>query len=146
VKRIALLLVLVSACKTVAVNESVTTGAATPRAAVERFVAAARMQDVQAVGAVFGDEKGPMRDHTDRQQMEQRSIIMLTCLRHDKAVISNPVPEMGGRQTATVEFTQGKLTGSTQFTVARGPGNRWYVFAFDITAMQNKGFCGKTGG
>ena len=47
-KRIAFLLVLVSACKTVTVvAPAAGAGAATPKAAVERFVLAAKMQDVQ---------------------------------------------------------------------------------------------------
>ena len=144
-KRIAFLLVL-AACRTVAVKDATATGAATPTAAVERFVAAARTQDIQALGAVWGDEKGAMRDRTDRKQMEERSIIMLACLRHDNAVLSAPTMGIEGHQLITVAFTQGSLTGSSQFTVARGPSDRWYVLSFDIVAMQNKGFCSRPGG
>ena len=144
-KRIAFLLVLVSACKTVTVVPPTSgAGAATPKAAVERFVQAAKMQDVQGIGATFGDEKGAMRDHTPREQMEQRAIIMLACLRHDKAVVHEPVAALGGRMTLNVDFTQGKLTGTSEFEVAKGPENRWYVNKFDIITMQNKGFCAKT--
>ena len=143
-KRIAFLLVLVSACKTVTVvAPAAGAGAATPKAAVERFVLAAKMQDVQGLGATFGDEKGPMRDHTPREQMEQRAIIMLACLRHDKAVIAEPISALGGRMTMMVDFTQGRLTGASEFTVAKGPENRWYVQQFNIVALQNKGFCAK---
>ncbi len=144
-KRIAFLLVLASACKTVTViAPAAGTGAASPKAAVERFVLAAKMQDIQALGAAFGDETGPMRDHTDRQQMEKRAVIMLACTRHDKATISEMTPDIGGHQTAMVEFTQGKLVASSKFTVVKGPADRWYVNLFDLQTMQNKGFCGKT--
>ena len=143
-KRIAWLLVLVAACKTVPViTRSATTGAAAPQAAVEQMIAAATMQDIQALGAAFGDEKGALRDHTDRAEMEKRAVIMLACMRHDTATISAMAPGIGGHQTAMVELTQGKLVASSQFTVAKGPGNRWYVSEFDITTLQNKGFCGK---
>ena len=145
-KRIALLLVLASACRTVRVPDSTLTGGANPRAAVDRFLAGARAQDLQAVGAVFGNERGPLREHADRATVERQLLIQLQCLRHDKATISQPSRGEGGREIFTVDMTQGSLTASPQFTVVRGPSDRWYVEIFDIVKLQNKGFCGKAGG
>jgi hypothetical protein len=145
VKRIALLLVLVAACKTVVVRDPAMTGAATPRATVDRFLAAARAQDMQALGADFGDDKGPVREHETREVTERRSIIMLQCLRHDKAVIAEPTRGEGGRQLFLIEFTQGSNKASVLFTTVRGPSDRWYVEKFDIVTLQNKGFCNKPG-
>jgi hypothetical protein len=147
VRRIAVLLLLVSACRTVAVvPDNSMPGAATPRAAVDRFLAASKAQDMQALGAVWGDEKGALRDRTDRAQMEKRELIMLQCLRHDQAVVSSPVRGAGGHQVFSVDLTQAKLTATSAFTVARGPSDRWYVADFDIVALQNKGFCSRPGG
>ena len=144
-KRIALLLVLVSACKTVVVRDPAKTGSATPRATVDRFLVAARAQDMQALGAEFGDDKGPVRERETREVTERRSIIMLQCLRHDKAVISEPTRGEGGRQLFSIDFTQGSNKATVLFTTVRGPGDRWYVEKFDIVALQNKGFCNKPG-
>jgi hypothetical protein len=146
VKRIALLLVLAAACKTVVVSDASLNGAATPRASVDRFLAAARTQDIQALGADFGDDKGALRDHADRATTERRLLIMLQCLRHDKAVISEPARGEGGRQLFTVDFAQERLTATSKFTVVRGPSGRWYVESFEIVPLQNKGFCSKSGG
>jgi len=145
VKRIALLLVLVAACKTVAVRDPAMTGAATPRATVDRFLAAARAQDMQALGADFGDDKGPIRDRETREVTERRSIIMLQCLRHDKAVISEPTRGEAGRQLFTIDFTQGSNRATVLFTTVHGPSDRWYVEKFEIVVLQNKGFCNKPG-
>ena len=145
-KRIALLLVLAAACRTVAVPDTAMTGGATPRAAVDRFIAGARAQDMQAVGAVFGNDKGPLRDHADRATVERQLLIQLQCLRHDKATISEPSRGEGGRQVFTVDFMQGNLAASVHFTVVRGPSDRWYVEVFEIVVLQNKGFCNKGGG
>jgi hypothetical protein len=145
VKRIVLLLVLAAACRTVAVPDTNLTGGQTARGAVDRFLAGARAQDIQAVGAVFGDDKGALREHSDRAITERRLLIMLQCLRHDKAVISEPARGESGRQLFTVELTQGTLTASPQFTVVKGPSDRWYVEVFEIVKLQNKGFCGKSG-
>jgi hypothetical protein len=146
VKRFALLLVLAAACRTVAVRDTSLTGGATPRGAVDRFLAGARAGDIQAVGAVFGNDKGPLRDHADRTTIERQLLIQLQCLRHDKATVSEPVRGEGGRQLFTVDFTQGNLTASVPFTVVKGPSDRWYVEVFEIVKLQNKGFCSKGGG
>jgi hypothetical protein len=148
VKRIALLLVLAAAaCKTVQVREpSSMTGGATPREAVDRFLAGARSQDIQALGAVFGNDQGPLREHADRAMVERQLLIQLQCLRHDKAVISAPTGGPGGSEIFTVDLTQGALTASPHFTVVRGPSNRWYVEVFEIVVLQNKGFCSKPAG
>jgi hypothetical protein len=148
VKRIALLLVLAAAgCKTVPVRETSTmTGGANPREAVERFLAGARSGDIQALGAVFGNDQGPLREHADRSMVERQLLIQLQCLRHDKAVISAPVGGAGGTEIFTVDMTQGTLAASPHFTVVRGPASRWYVEVFEIVALQNRGFCSKSGG
>ena len=145
-KRIALLLVLAAACRTAAVPDNALAGARTPRASVDRFLAAARAQDIQALGADFGDEKGPLRDHSDRAITERRLLIMLQCLRHDKAVISEPSRGEGGSQVFMIDLTQGSLAATSRFTTVKGPSDRWYVEIFDITVLQNKGFCSKSGG
>ena len=148
-KRIALLLVLaVAACKTVPVRETSTTmtGGANARDAVDRFLAGARAGDIQALGAVFGNDQGPLREHADRAMVERQLLIQLQCLRHDKAVISAPVGGAAGTEIFSVDMTQGTLTASPHFTVVRGPANRWYVEVFEIVALQNKGFCSKSAG
>jgi hypothetical protein len=145
VKRIALLLVLAAAaCKTVPVRDTSTmTGGASPRDAVDRFLAASRSQDLQALGAVFGNDQGPLREHADRTMVERQLLIQLQCLRHDKASVSAPAGGPDGSEIFTVELTQGKLAASPHFTVVRGPSNRWYVEVFEIVELQNKGFCSK---
>jgi len=146
VKRIALLLVLVtifSSCKTVVVHDTTQTGGKTPREAVDRFLAGARAQDLQAIGAVFGNDQGPLRDHADRATIARQLLIQLQCTRHDKATISEPVRGEGGRQVFVVDMTQANNSASVKFTTVKGPSDRWYVLIFEIQVLQNKGFCNK---
>ena len=145
-KRSALLLVLAVACRSVPVSDIGLSGGATPRAAVDRFVAGARAQDIQAVGAIFGDDKGPRRDRDPRPTLERQLLIQLHCLRHEKSNVSGPARGEGGRQVFTVDLTQGKLEASVPFTVVKGPSDRWYVEGFDIVLLQHKGFCDKASG
>jgi hypothetical protein len=119
------------------------TGAETPHAAVERFLEAARAQDLQAMSVVWGNVKGSQRDQLDRQDLEKREMIMVALLRHDQSNISAPQGALGGRVKFTVDLKQGPLAASPIFTAVRGPSNRWYVEDFDLTMLQNRGFGGR---
>jgi hypothetical protein len=122
------------------------TGAATPRASIDRLLAAAKAQDIQALGAIYGNEKGPRRDQDPRPLIERQLLIQLQCLRHDKAVIAEPTRGEGGRQLFVIDFTQGSQKASVSFTTVKGPSDRWYVESYEIVVLQNKGFCSKSGG
>jgi hypothetical protein len=110
---------------------------------VEKYLAAARAQDLQALGAVWGDEKGPTRDRIPRTQLDQLELIQLCLLKHDQAHVSEPTQSVGGRFTMQVELSQGQLKANVKFTAAKGPSSRWYVQDFDSTLLQNLGFCKK---
>jgi hypothetical protein len=142
VRRFAVVLVLAAACRSSAPTSGGSlVGAASPRQAVEQYLAAARAQDLQALGAVWGDEKGATRDRTPRPQLEQLEFVQLCLLRHDQARIGEPTAAPGGRFTLQVDMAQGTLNANVKFTTARGPSNRWFVQDFDATLLQNKGFC-----
>jgi hypothetical protein len=142
VRRLAVILVLAAACHTAPVGNSLG-GAESPRAAVEKYLAAARAQDLQALGVVWGDEKGPTRDRIPRTQLDQLELIHICLLKHDQARISEPSQSVGGRFTMQVDLTQGQLKANVKFTAAKGPSDRWYVQDFDSQLLQNAGFCKK---
>lgn len=141
-RRLAVILVLAAACHTAPAGSSLG-GAESPRAAVESYLAAARAKDLQALGAVWGDEKGATRDRIPRAQLDELELIQLCLLKHDQARISEPSQSVGGRLTMQVDLTQGQLKANVKFTVAKGPSNRWYVQDFDSQLLQNVGFCKK---
>jgi hypothetical protein len=147
-RRAALLLIVAAACHSNPPSAGTSragalTGADNPRAAVERFLAAARAQDMQAMSVVWGNDKGSQRDQVDRQELEKREVIMIALLRHDQSDIGTPQTAPGGRLRVTVDLKQGSLTASPVFTVVRGPSSRWYVEDFDAQLLQNKGFARK---
>src|SRR5689334_11807095 len=103
------------------------TGAGTERDAVTLFFAAVNNGDLQAMGAIWGDESGPARDRWPRDELEQRELIMQRCLRHDTFKVLSTTPGTSGQRVFSVELTRRGLTTSTTLTAARGPGGRWYV-------------------
>lgn len=115
---------------------SAATGAADASAAVRAFMTAAKQQDLQALGAVWGDANGPARDAISRDELEKRELIMLKCLRHDRFDIVGDAPSPGGARVLAVALTYKDASLSTNFTTVRGPANRWYVEKFDLEPLQ----------
>lgn len=146
-RKLAIVLLLVMAgCKrqvsvTTAPSQPATTansnasGGANHREALTRFLQAAKVQDVQAMSNVWGTVRGPAR--TDRtymtiEQMEQRIIYMMRCLRHDSYTVPSETPAVGDKRTFNVQLKYGSLTAVTDFTSTPGPDGRYYVETFDI--------------
>lgn len=143
-RRAALFVILLAGCRTVPVSTTTstsTTGADNGRAVIERFLNAAKAQDMQALAAAWGNNKGSIRDFTDRATLEKQSLIALKCLRHDQATIGAPSRGTGETLRMVVEMTQGSSKATPWFDVVKGPSNRWYVENFEIVMLQNKGFC-----
>jgi hypothetical protein len=145
VKKLAIVLVLVVAsCRTAAVAGPVPAnapGAATPRDAVVRFLKAAGNQDVQEMGLAWGTVDGPAmgdkESRDERETREQREIVQFCYLKHDSYQVLGEAPARNAERVLAVELKFKGLTRPTNFTVTRGPSNRWYVRAFDIEALRD---------
>jgi hypothetical protein len=146
VKRTILLLSLVVAgCKSGSGSSSAPTaaaapaanlpGAAAPRGAVERFLAAAKSQDLQELSIAWGTSKGPARDQFERTELEKRLIVMQGCYDADKFTIGDEQPGDNGKRIMKVDLTKGPVTKSPRFTTVKGPSDRWYVEDADFGAV-----------
>lgn len=115
-------------------------GATSPRLAVDQFMAAVQSQDLQAMGNVWGNDKGPARDRiTDRNELERRELVMMCYLKHDRYRVVGERAGQEGRRLLDVEVSRGRLQKTPVFTTVQGPGSRWFVENADITIMQE--FC-----
>ncbi len=112
------------------------TGAADAVSAVRGFMTAAKQQDLQAMGAIWGGPDGPARDALPRDELEKRELIMMMCLRHDRYDIVGEAPNPGGNRAIVVNLTFGTISQSSNFEVVRGPADRWFVKSFDLQALQ----------
>jgi hypothetical protein len=110
-----------------------TVGAATPRLALESFLAAVRAQDLQAMSLIWGNKDGPVRDSKvfTREEMEQRELILIRCLTHDRYRILNENPGADGERVIQAELTRGTTAKPTDFYVAKG-GSRWFIRSANI--------------
>ena len=130
---VAVLLVMGSACKSAPVAQGgPTTGASSPKAAVDGFLGAVKAQDLQAMSNVWGNKKGPARAAIERSELEKRELIMQCYLGHDSYNVLNDSPGEGGRRLFRVSLTKGRLTRETKFTTIEGPSGRWYVEDVDL--------------
>jgi len=141
VRRLTLLLVLAAACRSVPLGTATVAGADSQAGAVERFLAAARANDIRALSDMWGDESGPTRNKLPTQELERRELIMVCLLQHDQSRIAPSSRTEGGRFVMQVELSQGQLKATSKFTVAKGPSERWYVQDFETVPLQSKGFC-----
>ena len=141
--RIVLGFVLLAACSSATQKPATggaTTGAATPRLAVEQFLRGAKATDIQAMSAVFGTKAGPARETMDRAELEKRQVILACFFTHDTYRILGEAPGIGGHRDIRVELKKGKVTRQPTFYVIQGPSQRWYVDNMDIAAVRD--FCG----
>ncbi len=110
-------------------------GAASSRAAVERFLTAAKSQDLQELSIAWGTSKGPARDQFERTELEKRLIVMQGCYDADKYTIGDEQPGDNGKRIMKVDLTKGTVTKSPRFTTVKGPSDRWYVEDADFSAV-----------
>ncbi|MHB8840051.1 MAG: hypothetical protein ACYC7F_14000 [Gemmatimonadaceae bacterium] len=136
-----LLLPVLAACHTLP-GGGAGTGAASPNAAIQQFLAAARSKDLKAMASVWGTEKGPASRTMDQRELERRELIMIQCLSHEQATLGAPTPGEAGRLRIPVTLTLLTLKATPAFTVVRGPADRWYVWDLEIDQLRDGGFCG----
>ena len=139
-KRIVLALVLLAACRSTPVVREGTqmTGAATPRAAVDAMLAAVRAQDLQALGAVWGDKRGSARSvmeaesgsrnaTMDRDAYEKRVILLQCYLAHDQVrILTGPTTKVD-TVAFDLELRKGQARANLTAKTLQGPESRWYV-------------------
>ena len=123
----ALALVLLAACHSAPRGGIDQPGAPTAALAVDRFMAAAKSQDLQGLAVAWGTTKGPARDVVDKGQIEKRELIMLCYLNHDSYRVKGEAPATEGKRAFTVELTRGATNRTTTVTTVKGPAERYYV-------------------
>jgi hypothetical protein len=123
-----------------AVSSGVEAGADRPELAVHQFLSAARAQDLQAMSAVWGNDVAPVRDRIDRQELEQRLLIIACHLRHDDAQIGIAQRAPEGRTLVRADLTQGTKTAGVNFlTIRNTTTGRWFVDDIDLRPVRE--FC-----
>ena len=134
-KKVAIALLVFAACRPVAPGSM--TGAPTPAAAVEGFLAAVRAQDIQAMSVVWGTTRGPARDQMDRAELEKRELVLMCFFDHERFRLLGETPGLQGGRQFRVELTKGPYTRVTNFYTVQGPSDRWYVENADIDPVKD---------
>ena len=117
------------------------TGAPSARDATTTFMNAVKAQDLQAMGALWGSDKGAARDNMDRSELDRRLIILQQCYDHDRAqILDEQMGSTPNERLIRVQVTRGTRTKTPQFKLVKGPSNRWYVGDTDYAAVQGD-FC-----
>ena len=123
----ALALLVLAACHSAPRGSVIQPGAPTPAVAIERFLGAAKSQDLQALSMIWGTEKGPARDVVDKSQIEKRELIMMCYLNHDTYRVKSEGLAPEGKRVFNVELQRGPMARTSAFTTVQGPASRYYV-------------------
>ncbi|MGH7639281.1 MAG: hypothetical protein ACREOK_16645 [Gemmatimonadaceae bacterium] len=139
-KKLAILCLLVAAACTRQVNVGTAEGPNAPgganaRDAVQKFLAAAKAENLQAMAGVWGTSEGPARSNMERAELEQREIVMLCYLKHDNYTITNESPATNRERVFSVDVTYKDLTRTANFFATEGPGGRWYLRSFEMEKL-----------
>jgi hypothetical protein len=140
VRKLLIGLLLMAACTTRTTVTPVTVGAGTtgPRSALDAFLSAIRAKDLQALGAVWGDKNGAIRDtkRISREEVEQRELLLMCYFSHDSFKVLSDSPAAGGERIMSVTLTKGTLSRTTNFYLVSGD-NRWYVRSADVDPVRD---------
>lgn len=112
-----------------------TVGGATTTEAIAMMLAAAKAEDLQAVGAVWGDTDGLTREKWPRSEFEMRAFYVVKCLRNDRYQILNETGAANGRRVASVQITKGTISAPTNFRLVKGKNDRWLVEQADLEPL-----------
>jgi hypothetical protein len=138
VKKLLIVLLLATACKSTSTVLPPTSPAAGPRPALDQFLAAVRAQDLQAMSNVWGDKNGPVRDSKvmTRDEAERRELILICYFKHDKYRVLGDLPSIDNERVMQVELTRGTISRTTNFFLAQGR-ERWYVRSADMEPVRD---------
>jgi hypothetical protein len=137
VRKWALLAIVLVACSRTPSMGTSLTGAPTAREAATMFLGAAKAQDLQAMGAVWGSTQGASRDNMDREQLDRRLLILQPCYVVDRSqIIEESMGATPTERRIRIQLTRGSRTKNIEFKAVRGPSNRWYVEDVDYDELQ----------
>ena len=133
-----LLLIVACTSRTTVAPVPVGGGANGPTSALNAFLAAIRAKDLQALGAVWGDKNGPIRDtkRISREEVEQRELLLMCYFNHESFKVLSDAPAAGGERVMVVSLTKGTLTRTTNFYLVSGE-DRWFVRSADIEPVRD---------
>jgi hypothetical protein len=112
-------------------------GAATPRAAVEQFLAAARAQDIRATSLIWGTKDGPASVTVASDKLERQVVTMHCFLRHDRHVVIDETPVLEGQRRFTIDLTAGTITRRTNLVAVPATAGGWYVLSADLEPLRD---------
>jgi hypothetical protein len=141
----AVAVLLVNACRTTTTTMTSNgpvvsgnqTGAPDPASALRGFLAAAKAQDLQGIGAMFGDKDGTARDRIPREELEKREIVMASCLKHDRYDVISEAPGTNGTRTMAVNLVKADKSAAINFDMVYASDKRWYVQSFDLKTLMS---------
>lgn len=109
-----------------------------PTGAVSAFLDAVKAKDLDAMGSLWGSDRGPARVWMNADDLHKRLTVMQTILVHERyALQAGPLPGRSAQERVVrVQLTRGRCTPVVPFTTREYQG-RWIVSDIDLAAAGN---------
>jgi hypothetical protein len=111
-------------------------GASTAATAVSGFMAAAKAQNLQAMGALWGTATELVRERDPQIDVEKRLLTMACHLKHDTYKVNSERADLGGTRVFTLQLTYKDVTRVSDFKAVPGQRGRWFLQEFEIEPLQ----------
>jgi hypothetical protein len=112
------------------------TGSSTAALAISEFMAAAKAQNLQAMGALWGSTTELVRERDAQADVEKRLLIMACHLKHDAYKVTTERPDLGGTRMFQLQLTYKDITRVSSFRVVPNQRGRWFVQEFELEPLQ----------
>ncbi len=103
-------------------------------AAIDNFMAAVKAKDLDRMGQLWGNQKGPIASQTsdkDREQLRQRLVVMQRMLEYKGyRIVEGPLPSSAGgdMRMFRIELERGNCKKVVPFDVVKTHQGGWLVF------------------
>jgi hypothetical protein len=112
------------------------TGASSAATAISGFMTAAKAQNLQAMGALWGTATELVRERDPQVDVEKRLLTMVCYLKHDNYRVTAERPDVGGTRVYLLQLTYKDITRVSSFRVVPNDRGRWFVQEFELEPLQ----------
>jgi hypothetical protein len=108
--------------------------------AVTQFMAAVKAKDLDRMGMLWGDQRGPAATYMKAEDLKKRVSVLQIYLAHDGYRIlegPQPVPGQDNQRTFRVELQRRECNVSTSLDVIRVKNGGWLVYNINLATLPN---------
>jgi hypothetical protein len=108
--------------------------------AVTQFLDAVKVKDLDRMGRLWGDERGPAASYMKADVLKKRVSVLQIYLAHDRYRVlegPQPVPGKENERTYRVELQRRECNVTTSLDIVRVKNGGWLVYDVHLESLDN---------